>query len=90
MVWFAFHNKIGNLTELLYNIVMNEIKIGDIVKIKSLSITSGFVHGYTEEDRFEVMGFETYGTWNRPVYIHLVGDESQLDDQLPLYVLELA
>ena len=43
------------------------IKIGDIVKIKPLSITSGFIKGYTEEDRFEVMGFETYGTWNKPV-----------------------
>lgn len=44
----------------------NDIEIGDIVKIKSLSITSGFIEGYTEEDRFEVMGFETYGTWNKP------------------------
>lgn len=67
-----------------------EIKVGDIVKIKSLSITSGFVEGYTEEDRFEVTGFETYGTWNRPVYIRLIGDKSLIDDQLPLYVLELA
>lgn len=68
----------------------NDIKIGDIVKIKSLSITSGFVEGYTEEDRFEVTGFETYGTWNKPVYIRLVGDNNPVNDQLPLYVLELA
>lgn len=68
----------------------NDIKIGDIVKIRSLSITSGFVDGYTEEDRFEVMGFETYGTWNKPVYIRLIGDTNPVNDQLPLYVLELA
>lgn len=68
----------------------NDIKIGDIVKIKSLSITSGFVEGYTEEDRFEVMSFETYGTWNKPVYIRLIGDTNLVNDQLPLYVLELA
>lgn len=67
----------------------NEIKVGDIVKIKALSISSGFVEGYTEEDRFEVMGFETYGTWNRPVYIRLIGDESGVNDQLPLYTLEI-
>ena len=67
----------------------NEIKVGDIVKIKALSISSGFVEGYTEEDRFEVMGFETYGTWNRPVYIRLIGDESGVNDQLPLYALEI-
>ena len=68
----------------------NEIKIGDIVKIKSLSITSGFIEDYTEEDRFEVTGFETYGTWNKPVYVRLVGDSNPVNDQLPLYVLELA
>lgn len=68
----------------------NTIKVGDIVKIKSLSLTSGFVEGYSEEDRFEVMGFETYGTWNKPVYIHLIGDSSNVNDSLPLYVLELA
>lgn len=67
----------------------NEIKVGDIVKIKALSISSGFVEGYTEDDRFEVMGFETYGTWNRPVYIRLIGDESGVNDQLPLYTLEI-
>lgn len=67
----------------------NEIKVGDIVKIKAFSISSGFVEGYTEEDRFEVMGFETYGTWNRPVYIRLIGDESGVNDQLPLYTLEI-
>lgn len=69
---------------------MSDINVGDIVKIKSLSITSGFIQGYSEEDRFEVTGFENYGTWNRPVYLHLVGDESLANDQLPLYVLELA
>ena len=68
---------------------VKDIKVGDIVKIKSLSITSGFVEGYTEEDRFEVMGFETYGTWNKPVYIRLIGDKDGLSDQLPLYTLEL-
>ena len=68
----------------------NDIKIGDIVKIKSLSITSGFIEDYTEEDRFEVMGFETYGTWNKPVYVRLIGDSKLVNDQLPLYVLELA
>ena len=67
----------------------NTIKVGDIVKIKSLSLTSGFVEGYSEEDRFEVMGFETYGTWNKPVYIHLIGDSDSVNDSLPLYVLEL-
>lgn len=70
---------------------MNDtIKVGDIVKIKSLSLTSGFVEGYSEEDRFEVMGFETYGTWNKPVYIRLIGDSNSVNDTLPLYVLELA
>ena len=69
---------------------IKEIKVGDIVKIKSLSITSGFVEGYTEEDRFEVMGFETYGPWNKPVYIRLIGNKNLANDQLPLYVLELA
>ena len=69
---------------------MNDtIKVGDIVKIKSLSLTSGFVEGYSEEDRFEVMGFETYGTWNKPVYIRLIGDSDSVNDSLPLYVLEL-
>ena len=69
---------------------MNDtIKVGDIVKIKSLSLTSGFVEGYNEEDRFEVMGFETYGTWNKPVYIRLIGDSDSVNDSLPLYVLEL-
>ena len=69
---------------------MNDtIKVGDIVKIKSLSLTSGFVEGYSEEDRFEVMGFETYGTWNKPVYIRLIGDSNKANDSLPLYVLEL-
>lgn len=69
---------------------MNDtIKVGDIVKIKSLSLTSGFVEGYSEEDRFEVMGFETYGTWNKPVYIRLIGDSNNANDTLPLYVLEL-
>ena len=75
-----------------YNISMNsvlDIKVGDIVKIKSLSITSGFIEDYTEEDRFEVMGFETYGTWNKPVYVRLIGDKSGINDQLPLYTLEL-
>lgn len=71
-------------------VMSGDINIGDIVKIKSLSITSGFIQGYTEEDRFEVMGFETYGTWNKPVYVHLIGDTNPVNDQLPLYVLEQA
>lgn len=69
---------------------IEEIKVGDIVKVKSLSITSGFVEGYTEEDRFEVVGFETYGTWNKPAYLRLIGDKNLANDQLPLYVLQLA
>lgn len=67
------------------------IKVGDIVKINELCITSGFAGGdYTIEDRFEVMSIDTCGGSVRQVITRLIGFEGLGYDSFPLYMVELA
>lgn len=68
-----------------------DIKVGDIVKINELCITSGFAGGdYTIEDRFEVMSIDTCDGSVCQVITRLVGFEGLGCDSFPLYMVELA
>lgn len=70
---------------------MNDIKIGDIVKINELCITSGFASGdYTVEDRFEVMSIDSCGGSVRQVITRRIGFGGIGYDSFPLYMIELA
>lgn len=67
------------------------IKVGDIVKINELCITSGFAGSdYTIEDRFEVISIDTCGGSVRQVITRLVGVDELGYDSFPLYMVELA
>lgn len=68
-----------------------DIKVGDIVKINELCITSGFAGSdYSIEDRFEVISIDTYGGNVRQVITRLIGFEGLGCDSFPLYMVELA
>ena len=65
------------------------MNIGDIIKIKKETLENGYILGYTEEDRYEIIGFGESLIHTPIAYLRSVGNEVY-EDYLPVSMIELA